>query len=212
MMKTLEKSQDKIKKICALLREETLEPAQKEAQTIIEKAQKQAEEMIADAKKSAEQLHAQAKAAIEQEHLAFQSSLQQASNQGLEALRQSIEKNFFNDHLATLIEKGISDPNLIANLIHAIISVLEKEGLASDLTVVVAKTIVPRQLNELLMQDVLKNLKDHSVQIGNFKAGIQVKVNQKTMTIDISEGALKELLATYMVRKDFRKLIFADPI
>ena len=39
-MKTLEKGQDKIQKICAILRDQTLEPAQKEAQEIIERALK----------------------------------------------------------------------------------------------------------------------------------------------------------------------------
>lgn len=207
-MKTLEKGQDKINKICAVLRDETLEPAQKEAQQIIEKAQQKAEQIIADAQKAVEKQQAAAKAALEQERGVFQASLQQAAKQGLETLRQSIESKFFNEHLSTLIEKGASDPNLIANLVNAIVKALEKEGLSADLTALVAKTLVPRQLNELLLQEVIKNLKDNTVAVGNFNAGVQLKLNNKKMTIDISEDALRELLATYVVRKDFRKMIF----
>jgi V/A-type H+-transporting ATPase subunit E len=207
-MKTLEKGQDKIKKICALLRDETLEPAQQEAQKIIEKAQQQADQIIADAQKSAEKIHANAKAAIEQESNVFQSSLQQAAKQGLETLRQAIESKFFNEHLPQIIEKGAEDPNLIASLINAIVKALEKEGLAADLTVLVSKKMPVRQLNELLLQEVLKSLKGNSVTIGNFNAGVQLKVTNKKMTIDMSENALKELLGTYMARKDFRKMIF----
>lgn len=209
-MKTLEKGQDKIKKICALLRDETLEPAQQEAQKIIEKAQQQAEQIIADAEKSAEEIHAKAKAAIEQESNVFQSSLQQATKQGLETLRQSIESKFFNEQLPQVIEKGTEDPHLIAGLVNAIVKALEKEGLAADLTAVVSKTMPVRQLNELLLQEVLKSLKNNSVVIGNFSGGVKLKVENKKMTIDMTEDALRELLGTYMVRKDFRKMVFGS--
>lgn len=210
MMKTLEKGQDKIDKICAVLRGETLEPAQKEAQMIIENAQQQAEKIIADAHKAAEKLHANAKTAIEQEHNVFLASMLQASKQSLETLRQGIENKFFNENLSTVIEKGASDPNLIANLINTIIKALEKDGLAANLSVLVSKAVSPREINELLAQDVLKQLKDNTVEIGNFNAGIKLKLNNKKVTIDLSEVALKELLATYVVRKDFRKMIFDE--
>lgn len=207
-MKTLEKGQEKIKKICAVLRDETLEPAQKEAQEIVEQAQQQAEQIIADAQKAAEKLHANAKAAIEQEYRVFQSSLQQASNQGLETLRQSIENKFFNEQLSLLIEKQVNDPHLVANLINALVKAVEKEGLAVDLLALVAKTVSPQQLNELLLKEVLKNLQGQSVVVGNFNGGVRLKLQNKKVTIDVSEEALKELLATHVVRKDFRKMVF----
>jgi V/A-type H+/Na+-transporting ATPase subunit E len=209
-MKTLEKGQDKINKICAVLRDETLEPAQKEAQAIIDNANKQAEQIIAEAEKTAADFHTKAKAQIEQEHNVFQASLQQASKQSLETLRQAIEKKFFNEHLLDTIEKGMTDPQLIANLIQAISKAIEKEGLGADLTALVGKTIAPRQINELLAQDVLKHLKNHSVELGDFNTGVKLKLHDKKITIDISEQALKELLATYVVRKDFRKMFFND--
>lgn len=207
-MKTLEKGQEKIKKICAVLRDETLEPAQKEAEGIIEQAQQQAEKIIADAQKAAEKLHAEAKASNEQEYRVFQSSLQQAANQGLETLRQSIENKFFNEQLSALIEKQGNDPHLIASLIGALVKAIEKEGLAANLTAVVAKNVSPQQLNEMLSKEVLKSLQGQSVVVGNFNGGVRMKLHDKKVTIDISEQALKELLATHVVRKDFRKMIF----
>jgi len=207
-MKTLEKGQEKIKKICAVLRDETLEPAQKEAQEIVEQAQQQAEQIIADAQKAAHKLQSDAKAAIEQEHRVFQSSLQQAANQSLETLRQSIENKFFNEQLSLLIEEQANEPHLIANLISALVKAVEKEGLAVDLTALVAKTVSPQQLNELLSKEVLKHLQGQSVSVGNFNGGVRLKLQNKKVTIDVSEEALKELLATHIVRKDFRKMIF----
>lgn len=207
-MKTLEKGQEKIQKICDVLREETLEPAKKQGQEIIRDAQKQAKQIIEEAQKAAEKLHLEAKAAIEQEKVAFQSTLAQASKQSLEALRQGVERLFFNDHLGALIDKGSGDPQLIANLINAIVKAIEKGGLTTDLTVLIAKDVDPRKVNEALLADVVKQLRNGGVQLGEFAGGVQVKLKDKQMTIDISESALKDLLSSYVIRKDFRKLLF----
>jgi V/A-type H+-transporting ATPase subunit E len=207
-MKTLDKGSEKIQKICDVLREETLEPAKKQGQEIIRDAQKQAKQIVDDAHKAAEKLHQDARQAIEQEKVAFQSTLAQASKQSLESLRQGVEKLFFNDHLPALIDKGSSDPQLIANLINAIVKALEKDGLTADLTALVAKGLDPRKVNELLLSDVVKHLRGGSVQLADFAAGVQVKLSDKKMTIDVSETALRDLLASYVVRKDFRKMLF----
>lgn len=207
-MKTLEKGQDKINKICAVLRDETLEPAQKEAQAIIEKARQQADQLIAEAQQRTEKMHKDAKAAIEQEQNVFRSSLQQGIKQCLETLRQSIESKFFNENLSSIIEKGAADPQLVANLINAIVKALENEGLAANLTAIVSKTTDVRKLNELLLKEVVEKLKNQTLELGNFKAGVQLKLSDKNMTIDISDEALRELLGTYIARKDFRKMVF----
>lgn len=208
-MRTLEKGQEKINKICTILREETLEPAKQQAKEIVQEGQKQAEEIIREAQKNAELLMASAREAIEQERNVFNFSLQQAAKQGLETLRQDIENNFFSKQLQTLIEKDGANPDLIAKLLNAIIQALEKEGLSADLSALVPKTISPNEINTMLMKDVLNALKDKSVTVGKFAAGVQVKINNKQMTFDISDEALKDLLSNHIVRKDFRKMIFA---
>ncbi|MEI8125273.1 MAG: V-type ATP synthase subunit E [Parachlamydiaceae bacterium] len=207
-MKTLEKGQDKIQKICAILRDQTLEPAQKEAQEIIERAQEHAEQIINEAQKAAQKLHEEAKTSVGRELTVFQSTLQQSVKQSLESLRQSIENKFFSENLVSVIEKSVSDPKIVANLIDAIVKAVEKQGLDANLSALIPKTMTPRQLNELLMKDVLEALKDQSVSVGDFAAGAKVKLNNKKIIIDISESALKELLSTYVARKDFRKLVF----
>ncbi len=207
-MKTLEKGKEKIQKICDVLREETLAPAQKEAQEIIRDAHNQSKRIIEQAKDSARNLHETARQEIEQEKTAFQSSLIQGSKQALEALRQGVEHLFFHDHLAALIEKGAADPQLMGSLVNAIVKAIEKEGLSADLSAVVSKNVDPKKVNEALLTDVVKQLKEGGVQLGGFAAGVQVKLNDKRMTIDISEQALRELLSNYIIRKDFRKLVF----
>ena len=207
-MKTLDQGKDKIKKICDVLRDETLEPAKKEADDIIKGAQSQAEQIIAGAEKEAEKILAEAKQQVEQERNVFQSSLLQATKQGLEALRQSIEHKLFNQQLKETLEIHTSDPKVVSHLITAIINGIEKDGLAVDLTALIPRTVTARDINQLLAEEVLKKLRDHSVAVGNFTGGAQVKLNERQMTVEITDEALKELLANY-IRKDFRKMIFA---
>ena len=66
-MKGLESGKDKVKKICDILRKETLEPAQDEARGLIESAKEQAQQLIEEAKQEAERLKAEALKHNEQE-------------------------------------------------------------------------------------------------------------------------------------------------
>ena len=207
-MKTLEKGSDKIEKICAILRDETLEPAQKEALEIIKRAEEKALKIIEQAERSALNIHEEAKKTAEKELSVFQFTLQQAAKQTIEYLREEIENKFFSENLLSLIEKSTTDPKIISDLINVIILALKEKGLDTDLSAIVSKSIDPRELNKLLMQDVLKLLKEKTVVVGKFSSGVRVKLNDKKITVDISEIALKELLSTYIARNDFRKFVF----
>lgn len=207
-MRSLEKGQDKIQKICDKLKLETLEPAEEKAKQILLEARKKGEDIKAEAERHAEQLLKQARGQIEQERNVFHSSLQQAAKQTVEGLRQEIEHKLFNEELQNLLEKQSADPKIIADLINGIVTALEKEGLQTDLTAIIPRLVSMEDVNALLLDAVRKRLKNKSVEIGGFAGGAQVKLHGKKMTIDLSDQAIKELLANYM-RKDFRKLIFS---
>lgn len=207
-MRSLEKGQDKIQKICDQLRYEVIDPAKIEAQIILEQARKSAEEINSEAERQADQLIKQARALIEQERNVFHSSLQQASKQALESLRQEIEFRFFNDELQSVLEKQLADPKIIAGLINGIISAIDKEGLQTELSAIIPKLVSPDDINALLIEAVRKRLKGNPLELGKFSGGIQVKLHGKKMTLDLTDQAIKELLANY-VRKDFRKMIFS---
>jgi V/A-type H+-transporting ATPase subunit E len=197
-MRSLEKGQDKIQKICDNLRRKTLEPAEQEAQRILEEARKKAENIVAEAERQVEQMHKQARGQIEQERNVFQSALQQAAKQTVEGLRQEIEHKLFNEELQNILEKQLGDPKIVAELINGIVKAIEKDGLVSI-----------EDVNALLLENVRRRLKAKPLEIGSFAGGAQVKLHGKKMTVDLSDHAIKELLANYM-RKDFRKLIFSS--
>ncbi len=70
-MKTLEKGKDKIQHICQVLKEETLKPAQDEAEKIIARAKKERDEILKGAGKNADKMLEAARECIEREKIVF---------------------------------------------------------------------------------------------------------------------------------------------
>jgi V/A-type H+/Na+-transporting ATPase subunit E len=205
-MKTLEEGSNKIQQICDALKKDAIEPAKKESERILEEAQAKAEQLINDAKKQAEKIHKEEKANIEQERNVFQSFMAQAAKQTLESLRQSIEHQFFNKELQHLIEKEASDPKIVAKMIEAIIKAIEKDGLSADLSALAPAGVSPKEVNMYLAENILQKLKEKSVVLGKFSGGVQIKIHDKKLTLDISDDALIDIFSKY--RKGFRELFF----
>jgi V/A-type H+-transporting ATPase subunit E len=208
-MKGIETGKDKVKKICDVLRRETLEPAMEEAEQIASSARGKAEEIISAARAEAEALLVEAKKEIAKERNVFQSSLGQACKQALESLKQNIESKLLDQELAKQITKQTQDPRLLAELITAMVKGIEKDGLDTSLSAHIPASVSPRAVNQLLAQGVLEKLKEKSVLVGNLTGGIEITLPNEKMTIDLSDKALKELVAQY-IRKDFREMIFGS--
>lgn len=206
-MKGIETGKDKVKKICDALRRETLEPAMHEAEEIIRSAKESAQGILESAHKQAAEVKAQALGEIERQKNVFQSSLTQACKQTMEALRQSIEERLLHRELASAFTKHTQDPKVLSSLIEAVIKGLEKEGVDADLSVYIPAAVPARTVNEFLGSKILEKLREKSVLLGPLTGGIELKVHGENITVDISDVALRELVANY-IRKDFRKLIF----
>ncbi|MCC5831419.1 MAG: V-type ATP synthase subunit E [Chlamydiales bacterium] len=206
-MENLETGKDKIKKICEILKNETLLPAKEEAQQIVEVAGQEAHQIIRDAESKAEEILNEAKAKIEKEKELFRSSLTQACRQGLEALRQDIEGRLFNSGLDEWLKKNTANPEVGAKLISVLVEAIENEGISAEFSAVVPEQVPADKVNAALGQDVLDKLREKSVTVGDFIGGVQLKLHDRKLTLDLSDGALKELLGHY-IRKDFRELLF----
>jgi V/A-type H+-transporting ATPase subunit E len=206
-MKGMETGKDKVKKICDILRKETLEPAQLEADEIVQRAHKQADEMIAAARSAIEKMNIEARQEIERQKNIFQSSLTQACKQALEALKESIEEKLFNQELSRLLGTVTQDPKVLEQLITAVIKAIDKEGIDANLSVFIPASVPARSVNALLAKDVIERLKEKSVLVGPMTGGIEVKLHKENITIDITDAALKEIVSGY-IRKDFREILF----
>jgi V/A-type H+/Na+-transporting ATPase subunit E len=206
-MKRLDTGTDKIQKICDSLRKETLDPARQEAREIVENAHLQAAEIVNQAQKKADGILHEAMNEMEERKRIFHSSLQLASRQGIEQIKQKIEKELFDKELSSLVEKETADPKLIAKLIEGFIRAMEENGVVDEFTAIIPKDVSPRSINELLVAKTLEKLENQTVQIGDFAGGIEVRLKKHQMTISISNEAVRELLAQY-IRRDLRDLLF----
>ena len=206
-MKGLETGSEKVKKICKVLKEETLEPAKKEAEDLIEMARRQAEEILVHAKEQAEKTLMQAKADIEKQKSIFQASLSQACRQTLESLKEKIERKLVSPELGKIVASSTQNPKDLSALITAAVEALHKEGLEANLSVYIPAAVPIKDVNALLASAILERLKEKSVLLSPIGGGIEVKLLKENITIDLSDTALKEIVAEY-IRKDFRDFIF----
>lgn len=206
-MKNLESGKDKIQKICDLMRKETLDPAQQEAREIVENAHMQAAEILKEAKnKGAERLQS-AEKEIEEKKRVAQASLALACRQGIEELKQRIEKELFTQELSSLIVQEMEDPKLIAQLLNGFIQSVEEKGIEEDFVAFIPKTLSARKINELLAARVLSRLENKTVVASDIGGGVKIQLKQHKITIDISDEVVLELIGQY-IRKDLRDLIF----
>lgn len=206
-MENLETGKDKIKKICDILKEETLQPAKKEAQQILEVAGQEAHQIIRDAETKAEHILNEAKAKMEKEKELFRNSMKQASRQGIETLKQEIENKLFNTELENWLQKNTADPEVGAKLITVLVQAVEKEGVSVDFSALIPAQVPADKVNALLAKEIVEKLKEKSVTVGDFIGGVQLKLHDRKLTLDLSDQALKELIGHY-IRKDFRELLF----
>lgn len=206
-MKAVETGKDKVKKICEILRRETLEPAEHEASVLMEKARAEAAAIIEDAKLRSAEIKKQAQDEADTLRTRTHSTLQHACKQTLETLRQTIIDKLFHPELTKWLNSGLQSEKVLANLLEAVVKGIEKEGIDCDLQAYISSAVSARDVNALLAPEVVKRLREKGVLVGTFAGGIQVKLIGENLMIDLSEEALAELLSSY-VRKDFREMFF----
>jgi len=208
-MKSVDTGKDKVKKICEVLKRETLDPAKKEADVIIHQAREDAAKIIEEAKREAQKVHQDAQKKIEEERNVFESSINLACKKSLSILKQEIEEKLFNPELSSWISKGGRDPHILAELISAIVKGIEKEGIDANLQALVPSAVSPKSVTQELIKGIAEKLKEKSVQVGDFDGGAEVKIVDQNITIDITDDALKTLVASF-VRDDFRSVVFGN--
>lgn len=205
-MKNLESGKDKLQKICDALRKETLDPARQEAREVIENAHMQAAEIVEDAKEKAERILQEANREIEEKKRVAHASLSQSCRQSVEALKQRIEKELFQQDLTKIIAKEMSEPKLVAEIVTALVQAMEK-GTDEEFTAFIPEGVSPRSINEKLAAHVLARLAHKTVVAGDFAGGVKLQLQGKKITVDVSDAAVQEMIGQY-IRRDLRDLVF----
>lgn len=206
-MNSLDTGKDKIKKICEILQNETLQPAKQEANTIIEQARNKAASIIADAHTKAQQIEQEAKVKVEKRQELFNQSLQTGFAGAKEKLRQEIEATLLKETFIPWVKEQTSHPDVAAKLITAIVEALQKEGTSANLSAVISDQIKPAEVNALLGEKIVALLKEKEVVVGSFHGGVKIKLHDEHLTLDLSDESIVELLVSY-IAKEFRDVIF----
>ncbi len=208
-MKATETGRDKVKKICEVLRKETLEPAEREASERLEKANEEAEIILRRAREEAEAIQEAARINIEKERVLLTTSMNQACRQALESLKQSIVDKLFNPELSKLLNARLQDNKVIANLIETVVKAIEKEGIEGDLSAYIPASVSAREVNLLVAPKILERLREKGVLVAAFSGGVEVKMHAENVTLDVTDSTVKEIVAAY-ARKDLRELLFGS--
>jgi V/A-type H+-transporting ATPase subunit E len=203
----LETADNKVKEICEMLRKETLEPAQNQAKKIIEDAEKEAEELIQKAREEIQHMREKNKLELEKELKVHEGSIQLAIRQGLSVLRQQIEK-MFSSQLDLEIERDMGKEDAVALAISVIFGLIEKEGLGVNLSVMIPKHVDVSSICGKLRHDFAEKVKKTAIQIDDIKGGALVKLKDKKMSIELTDAAIKELLASFVI-PELREKIFS---
>lgn len=206
-MSELETSNVKVKKICEIIKKETLEPAQQEAKNLLEQAHRQADEILSDAHLQANKIKEDTYLELERQKTMFQASLNQACQMALTEIKQKIETQLFNPALLKLIRESLKDEKTIARMIEAVIQAIIKGGIDTDLNVAIASSVSPSEVYTLLSKEVVERIKKEPAVVSTIGGGIKVKLVEDNIVLDLSDAAFEELIASY-IRKDFKKHIF----
>lgn len=205
--KHLDTGQEKIQKICDLLTKETIDPAKQQAYEIVENAHLEAKKIIEKANKEKEKIINEVKRKEEENKKVVEASLNLACKQVIDSLKQEIENKLFDENLQKLITEKMKGTELVQEMILTFVQMVKEEGFDAELDMMVPKAFPVKQLNQILIKKGLDQLKDKPIQIGDFEGGIQMKIEDQNITIDISDIALKEMVARY-TRESFRNMIF----
>lgn len=209
-MDTLEKGKNKLGQICDILRKETLEPAQNEAQRIIEEAKQEAQKIIEKSKLDAQALIDSAKQKIDQEKKLFETSMDLAVKQAFNQLKESVQTKLFNDELASLASQVTSASDLISKLVAAIVSAVDKEGLDAHFSVYLSQALSKEELSKHLASQVLQRVQKGEISIETgATSGAKVVLKDQKMSVDISEQSLKELMGSFL-RESFKDVLFKN--
>lgn len=198
---------DKLKKICDSLREDALKPAEEQADILLKEAKIKADKFISEAREEANRIIKEADEEAANKLIVAKAEIERTLERSLDVLKQSIENKIFKENLVEWLDSSISSSEVSAEFIKAIIVALEKQGLDSDLTVYISRSLNSKEVNKLLGKEILKKLRESSVILGNFSGGVKVRVNQKSLELDVTTEALKDLFSRYL-RKDFREILF----
>jgi V/A-type H+/Na+-transporting ATPase subunit E len=208
-MNTQTTSDERLAAICQMIRNETLDPAIKEAEHIKQLAEREAARIRAEAKQQAEKLLHEARQQLKEEKEAFEASLHQSSQQLLGVLKEQIERELFNPGVDSYLSSEFKDTVQVGAILRIILEDLSKEGPFGDISAYIGKNLNKEEVVKHLLTDSLRRLSSGEVQTGHFPSGVIIKIHDQHLAIEITPDAIREIILPFL-RPDFRRFLFNE--
>jgi len=208
-MVLIDSGKEKVKKICDILKKETLDPAKQEASEIVERAQVEAQKILDAATSEVEFKWKEYEKDMAEKQTVLDSSLKLSVKQSIAFLKQEVTEKLFNPELEKYVSSNMQNEDVISGLLNAIITSIEKEGIGTNISALIPKNVSDKAIVAKLSSNVLDKLKTDGVQISDIGGGVKVHVKDRHMTIDLSDETLKTLISSF-ISKNMRKVVFAE--
>lgn len=187
-----------LNQICGAIRQQTLEPAYKEAEGIIKQANEQAEAIIHKAKLEAEKMHLQATEKINTHKQSIEAALSIAARDMINDLHQQISLHLFKPALSEMVSQLNKMDAPLANILNAISNCFSPNG-GFKLELFYSSGLNKEQLSAHLIDRATELLKTGKID-PKIKQGLIIKVqhDKHQFSIDLTEQSLFQLIDRFL--------------
>lgn len=200
---------EKVKRICDLLRKDTIEPAQKEAEVIIQAAREEAQNILSSVQEKIKQHKKEHQESLRQAEVGMRASVRNAFHLLLGELKEGLCDAIFSQVLKEKVQQEVQDPKLLAKIVDVLLSSLEKEGFSGDFSVELSRNIDPREVNEFLLQSSKEKLGSQGLVLkDSIGGGVEVHLLDQKMTLSFSDDAIIQELQKF-VRPDLWQMLMS---
>ncbi|MEC8306720.1 MAG: hypothetical protein VXZ72_02545 [Chlamydiota bacterium] len=195
-----------VQRICDALKRETLDPARDEAQAILTEAREEARRLIEEAEAETQRILNRGKEELEKHRRIVLSSFHIACRQGIDSLKEKIERELFRLAAQEIIQRHLGKDQ-VALLIQAAADGL-REGIDRPLGVVVSRALDSEALTAQLGQAVMEKIEGQALQIDDIH-GVTLFARDRHLTVEITTEALASLIKKY-TKESFCELLFGE--
>lgn len=198
---------NKLQELTDKLYNEGLSKGKEEGELLLAKAHKEADDIVAKAKADAEAIVAEAEKSAADIRTKAESDVKMASEQSLQATKQSIEDLLVGNLVAGKVKEAVSDPDYLKKIITAVCERFNAEE-SCELKLILPDSL-QKQLEPWVKSELQKALAK-PVEAEFYKkvsGGFNIGPKDGSWYVSLSEETFRELIAEY-IRPVTRKLLF----
>ncbi|NBO24152.1 MAG: hypothetical protein EBU93_02810, partial [Chlamydiae bacterium] len=156
--------------------------------------------------RSAHMIH-DAEERLKKQEEVFKASLNLSFKQAIAKLKGEITQKLFNQALLKKIQSEFNQVDLLNQCIQSVFEAIAKEGFQADAQVVLSRRFNKDQLAMMMAKVGVDYLKENVVDQGEFVSGVQIKIANQNLTIDLTDETIETFILNF-ASDTFKKLIY----